>query len=192
LLEDVISGGEEGNMKAKIFTWTSVIVLSVVLGGAAVVGLDSVRNDHKNSSTAAPVIQNVASRSTNVSNSAVQDVADLYANVRPSIVRITGSNARNGSGGLGSGIVIDNKGYILTNNHVVNGFDKIDVTTTDGTAAAATVVGTDPGNDLAVVKVDMPADKLKAATLGDSDQSRVGDVVIAVGNPFSLDGSVTE
>src|SRR5207249_3649046 len=101
-------------------------------------------------------------------------------------------NARTGSGGLGSGIIIDNKGYILTNNHVVNGFDKIDVTTADGTAASATVVGTDPGNDLAVVKVNMSSDKLKAANLGDSDQARIGDVVIAVGNPFSLDGSVTE
>src|SRR4051794_26209207 len=170
-----VSGGDEGKMKAKIFTWTAVIVLSVVLGGAAVVGLDSLRGDRKTSSTASPVIQNVTSRSTNISNSAVQDVADLYANVRPSIVRVTGSNTRNGSGGLGSGIVIDNKGYILTNNHVVNGFDKIDVTTADGTATAATVVGTDPGNDLAVVKVDMPADKLKPATLGDSDQARVGD-----------------
>src|SRR5947209_8201617 len=108
----------EEKMKAKFLTWVPVIVLSMVLGGAAVVGLDELRGNRNSS---APVIINnaVPNRATNVSNNAVQDVADLYANVRPLIVRITGSSGRTGSGGLGSGIVIDNRGYILTNNHVV-------------------------------------------------------------------------
>jgi serine protease Do len=177
-------------MNTGIVSRAAVVVASVALGAASVLGVDQLR-DH---STSAPTVINTAvgSRASNVSNNAVQDVADLYANVRPSIVRITGSSSRSGSGGLGSGIVIDNKGFILTNNHVVKGFDKIDVTLSDGTASPATVVGTDPGNDLAVIKANLPADKLKAAVLGDSDQTRPGDLVVAVGNPFSLDGSVTE
>src|SRR5438309_1995137 len=164
--------GRGVKMKVKFLAWVPVIVLSMVLGGAAVLGLDELRGNNRNSSAPAIINNAVPNRATNVSNNSVQDVADLYANVRPSIVRITGSSGRTGSGGLGSGIVIDNRGYILTNNHVVKGFDKIDVTLSDGTAAPASVVGTDPGNDLAVVKVSLPADKLKAATLGDSDQSR--------------------
>jgi serine protease Do len=178
-------------MKERIVTWTAVVVLSITLGGAAVLGIDHLRGTTK-SSAPAVITNSVPARTSNVSNNAVQDVADLYASVRPSIVRITGQASRTGSGGLGSGIVLDSKGYILTNNHVVNGFDRIDVTLSDGTAASATVVGTDPGNDLAVVKVNLAADKLKPATLGDSDQARIGDLVVAVGNPFSLDGSVTE
>jgi len=175
-------------MNTGILSRAAVLLVTFVLGAAAVLGVDQVR-DHN---TSAPTIINnaVGSRPTNVSN-AVQDVADLYATVRPSIVRITGSSTR-GGGGLGSGIVLDTRGFILTNNHVIKGFDKLDVTLADGTAAQATVVGTDPGNDLAVIKANLPADKLKPATLGDSDQTRSGDLVVAVGNPFSLDGSVTE
>ena len=116
-------------MNTGIVSRAAVVVVSVVLGAAAVLGVDQLR-DHN---TSAPTVINTAvgGRASNVSNNAVQDVADLYANVRPSIVRITGSSSRSGSGGLGSGIVIDNKGFILTNNHVVKGFDKIDVTLSD-------------------------------------------------------------
>src|SRR5439155_16173471 len=117
LIDHGISGGEEGKMNTGIVSRAAVVVVSVVLGAAAVLGVDQLR-DHN---TSAPTVINTAvgGRASNVSNNAVQDVADLYANVRPSIVRITGSSSRSGSGGLGSGIVIDNKGFILTNNHVV-------------------------------------------------------------------------
>ncbi len=176
-------------MRSTILTWTAVIVLSMTLGGAAVVGLDRLRGEKSSPA----VIQNaVPSTNSNISSAAVDDVADLYANVRPSIVRITGRSTRSTSGGLGSGIVFDKQGLILTNNHVVRGFDILDVTFSDNTSVAATVVGTDPGNDLAVIKVSVSADKLKAAVLGDSDKVRIGDFVIAVGNPFSLDGSLTQ
>jgi putative serine protease PepD len=93
---------------------------------------------------------------------------------------------------VGSGIVLDKDGHILTNNHVVGSFDSIDVVLFDGTAASATVVGRDPGNDLAVIRADLPADQLVPATFGDSDAIRAGEFVIAVGNPFDLEGSVTE
>jgi S1-C subfamily serine protease len=120
------------------------------------------------------------------------DVADLYEDVSGSVVSISASNSRTRSGGIGSGIVIDRQGHILTNNHVISGTDVIDVSLSDGTSAAAKVVGTDPGNDIAIIKADLPADKLVPARLGDSDKVRIGEMVIAVGTPFGIEGSLTQ
>jgi serine protease Do len=91
---------------------------------------------------------------------------------------------------LGSGFVIDAKGVIVTNNHVIDGADKIDVTFTDGTTLTAKVVGTDDKTDIAVLKVEAKA-PLDHVALGDSNHLRVGDWVMAIGNPFGLGGSVT-
>ena len=91
--------------------------------------------------------------------------------------------------GTGSGVVIDPKGYILTNNHVVEGADEVKVAFVDGKEVKGKIVGTDPKSDLAVVKVD--GIDVKAARLGDSDKQMVGEWVIAIGNPFGLDHTVT-
>jgi serine protease Do len=91
--------------------------------------------------------------------------------------------------GTGSGFVYDSKGHILTNNHVVNGAEKITVTFHDGTEASATVVGTDPEADVAVIKVDNTS--YPALPRGDSSKLRVGELVMAVGSPFELSQSVT-
>lgn len=93
--------------------------------------------------------------------------------------------------GAGSGVVIDEKGYILTNNHVVGGADDIKVQFQDGRELAAKIVGTDPKSDLAVVSVDTKSYKVKAAALGDSEKLMVGEWVMAIGNPFGLDHTVT-
>ncbi len=91
--------------------------------------------------------------------------------------------------GLGSGVVVDVRGYILTNNHVVDGAERLRVKLPDDRELDATVVGTDPKTDLAVVKID--ADDLVAAITADSDKVRVGQWVIAAGSPFGLTKSVT-
>ena len=91
---------------------------------------------------------------------------------------------------LGSGFVIDAKGIIVTNNHVIDGADEIEVTFTDGTTLSATLLGHDEKTDIAVLKVE-PAAPLAHVALGDSDRLRVGDWVMAIGNPFGLGGSVT-
>jgi serine protease Do len=91
--------------------------------------------------------------------------------------------------GLGSGIVFDNKGHILTNNHVVGGAKDITVKTTDGREFSAKIIGTDPLTDVAVIRVESP--DLTAAQFGDSNAVAVGDLSMAVGNPFGLDYSVT-
>jgi serine protease Do len=89
----------------------------------------------------------------------------------------------------GSGVIVSEDGLVLTNNHVVAGADKIEVTLGDGRALAASVVGTDPRTDLAVVRV--PAKDLPAAELGKSAELEVGDWVIAIGSPFGLEHTVT-
>jgi len=92
--------------------------------------------------------------------------------------------------GLGSGVIVSADGYILTNNHVVEQADDIVVTLQDGkTEYKAKKIGTDPGSDIAVIKVD--AKNLKPVTIADSDKIKVGDMAIAIGNPFALRQSVT-
>ncbi len=92
-------------------------------------------------------------------------------------------------GGLGSGVIISTTGYILTNNHVVEGADEIEVILNDTRKAKAKVIGTDPDTDLAILKIDL--DKLPAIVLGDSDTLQVGDPVLAIGNPFGVGQTVT-
>ncbi|MBI3360850.1 MAG: trypsin-like peptidase domain-containing protein [Chloroflexi bacterium] len=91
----------------------------------------------------------------------------------------------------GSGFVLDTQGHIITNNHVIDGTDKITVTFSDGVEAAATVVGADPDSDIAVIKVDADPSELHPVPLGESDALKVGQSVVAIGNPFGLEGSMT-
>jgi serine protease DegS len=92
--------------------------------------------------------------------------------------------------GLGSGVIVSNKGYVLTNNHVIREADTVVVTLADGRTADGKVVGTDPDSDLAVLQIKL--DKLPVITLGSSQKLRVGDVVLAIGNPYGLDKTVTQ
>jgi S1-C subfamily serine protease len=124
--------------------------------------------------------------------------ADIYDAVRPSVVEIDVNGTQSGQfgsqqfSGTGTGIVLDDKGNILTNNHVIDSASKIAVKFDDGATIPATVVGADPGNDVAVIKVDTSQHALKAAALADSSKLRVGDPVLALGNPFNLEASLTE
>lgn len=93
--------------------------------------------------------------------------------------------------GEGSGFVWDRQGHIVTNNHVVQGSDRVEVVFWDGTTAEALVLGTDPDADLAVIQVDLPADKLHPLALGDSDQLKVGQMAVAIGNPFGQEFTMT-
>lgn len=112
----------------------------------------------------------------------------VIAKVRPAVVQV---NVVTSSGeGLGSGVILDSRGYIVTNNHVIAGAERIQVTLYDGTSLAAQLVGTDPLDDLAVVKVSTTA-KLTAATLGDSSKLQVGQEVLAIGNPLGITQTVT-
>jgi len=91
--------------------------------------------------------------------------------------------------GLGSGVIMSAEGYVLTNNHVVEGADEIEVVLADARRTTAKVIGTDPDTDLAVLKISL--DKLPVMTLGNSDALQVGDQVLAIGNPFGVGQTVT-
>ncbi len=90
---------------------------------------------------------------------------------------------------LGSGVIVSSTGYIITNNHVVNAADEIDVVLSDGRKAIAKVVGADPETDLALIKIDLP--DMPAITLGHIENASVGDVVLAIGNPFGVGQTIT-
>jgi 2-alkenal reductase len=93
--------------------------------------------------------------------------------------------------GQGSGFVWDQEGHIVTNNHVVEGADEVEVVFWDDTVVEGKVIGTDPDSDVAVVEVDLPAEELHPVELGDSDELRVGQLAIAIGNPFGQAGTMT-
>lgn len=135
----------------------------------------------------------------------------IYSTVSPQVVNImvlvpaTGSSTQNFPGfnnnnnsqtpqysqALGSGFFWDTNGNIVTNNHVVDGATKIEVTTSDGTTVPATIVGQDPYSDLAVIKVSLPASEIHPVTMGDSTQVKVGEIAIAIGNPYGFEGSMS-
>jgi S1-C subfamily serine protease len=121
-----------------------------------------------------------------------QLLANIYERSNPAVVNI---DVAGGSDltefGSGSGFVIDQDGHIVTNNHVVDGADEIDVTFWDGSVATAKLIGTDPYSDLALIQVTLEPAKLFPLPLGDSDQVKVGQRVIAIGNPFGLVGTMT-
>jgi S1-C subfamily serine protease len=135
----------------------------------------------------------VASVQPGVANQDLQNTQDalvaLYERVSPGVVAILVSSSQ--GEGLGSGFVYDTNGYIVTNFHVVDGADTLEVDFPSGYKAYGKVVGTDQDSDLAVVKVDGAADEFKPVPLGNSDTVKVGQTVVAIGNPFGLTGTMT-
>jgi len=153
----------------------------------------------------------------NLPSAFVEGFADIVEKVRPAVVNVAVTGGSEGGRQLppgpfgpqgplpgppgrppgppgmsaGSGVVIDSRGYILTNNHVVEDASKITVTFSDGSEMQATVVGNDPKTDLAVIKVEGEGQELPAVPWGTYDKIRVGDVVLALGSPFGLKSSVS-
>jgi len=116
-------------------------------------------------------------------------LANVYDRVGPSVVNIAVVSQQ--GVGSGSGWVWDTQGHIVTNNHVVQGAEKVTVRFANEIEVDATVVGTDPGSDLAVIRVDVAADVLVPVELGDSSEVRVGQLAIAIGNPFGFERTMT-
>ncbi len=125
-------------------------------------------------------------------------IIGLYRAASPGVVHITSTVLSQDfffrvvpEQGAGSGFVVDDRGYILTNNHVVENADSLEVTLADKSKVAAKLIGRDPNNDLAVIRVSVPREKLTPLRLGDSAQLQVGQMAIAIGNPFGLDRTIT-
>ncbi len=120
-----------------------------------------------------------------------QQLIALYDRVNPGVVSIQTQGSSPLDAGQGSGFVIDRQGHIVTNQHVVANATRIEVRFADGTRALGRVLGVDQDSDLAVVQVDVPAERLVPLPLADSSQLKVGQRVVAIGNPFGLDGTMT-
>jgi S1-C subfamily serine protease len=179
----------------------ALTLLGALIGAGVVAGIGFARPDNDPMPQPVAVLGALTSQGGNPSSSASlsqptgMDFSALYETLRPSIVEITTGGQQTGrsrqAGGLGSGIVLDTSGNILTNNHVVSGFTTATVTFADGATGQAQVVGTDPSDDIAIINVQADASELHAAKLGDSSQVKVGNVVLAIGNPFGLEGTLT-
>lgn len=112
----------------------------------------------------------------------------VIAKVKPTVVQVNVTTSN--GGGIGSGVIIDRRGYIVTNNHVVSGAQSIQVVLYNGTKLTARLTGTDPADDLAVIKINPPSN-MAVATIGDSSKLQVGQDVLAIGNPLGITQSVT-
>jgi putative serine protease PepD len=172
---------------------TSAAAVGALVAGAAVFGAtnDGTDNDGTSPASLATIGQS-SNEAVPVSGSTADD-PDWQAvakAVQASVVAIT---VTTGAGGAqGSGVIIDDQGHIVTNNHVVSGAQgKVSVTLTDGRIIEASVVGTDPTTDLAVIKLDETPSGVVAAAIGDSAAVVVGEPVMAVGNPLGLANTVT-
>jgi len=183
----------------------AVIGGAVALGGAALFGgvgggTTTVRE------IAAPI---GATEPTAFAQGKRLTIAQVYSRSAPGVVQVTSTTVTSSQGGgsffgnpfspnqtqtsqaLGSGFVIDKAGHIITNYHVVQGAKSVEVSFSDNESLKARIVGVDPSTDIAVLQVDARSRALTPLPLGNSDQIQVGDEVVAIGNPFGLDRSIT-
>ena len=177
----------------------AIIALVIVIALVFSTGLFAGWQFGRTSSTGSPSSSNVATlqpgNSSNVtvpqlSSNNIEAVREaVIAKVKPAVVQVN-VTLQSGSA-IGSGVIIDGRGYIVTNNHVVNGAQTLEVVLYDGTHLTAQVAGTDPADDLAVIKVTPPAKGLTTIKLGDSSKLTVGQDVLAVGNPLGITQTVT-
>jgi S1-C subfamily serine protease len=183
--------------RTRTLTVTAALVAAAALGAGGGVAAYSALDSEDGGSAATPQViaespQPAASTSESLS------VSEIYEQAQKSVVEITSTSSQ-GSGlggeqqaqGQGSGFVFDTEGHIVTNDHVVEGAEGVSVRFSDGSTYDGTVVGTDPSTDLAVIKLDAPAELLVPLELGDSTQLSVGEGVVAMGSPFGLEGTVT-
>jgi putative serine protease PepD len=168
-----------------------VLAASAVAAGAAG-GVAATRfappaaQTQQTAATAAPVSASAAPQG------AAQTIASsVYQQTHGSVVQLVIDGGAPRATGTGSGVVVDGRGYILTNYHVIQGARTITVKFDSGVTRAAQVTKTDPANDLALIKVDLPSG-VPVAKLGDSDAVKVGELAIAIGSPFGLDQTVTQ
>jgi putative serine protease PepD len=188
----------------KTLTRLLPIIGGAVAGGAIALALAS-GGTTTHSVTTTTVVQPSGSPAlpTSFSNAKPQTINQIYRQDAPGVVDITTSSTQSTGGifgfgqsqqtqGEGAGVVFDKKGDILTDEHVVSGANSVTVHFPDGVNAPATVVGSDTGADLAVIRVSgVPASELHPLPIGDSSAAQVGDSVIAIGSPFGLPGTVT-
>ena len=162
-------------------------ILAFVVLLIAMLACQSLPLSAQQPTTAAAPIEAIAPIASNATNPAVEQsgLVALYENVSPGTVAIITDL------GQGSGFVYDGNGHIITNYHVIEGATTVEVRFNSGYMAYGTIIGTDTDSDLAIVKVDAPAEEIHPLPLGDSNSLKVGQTVVAIGNPFGLNGTMT-
>ncbi len=196
-------GRKKKKSKKTVGVVAAAVAAGVMLSGVAGFGgsyLFSKLNTPSNNTAAVQI--NKASTDNNISNMSVQqtdkstneivnEVADSVVEIKVEIMQSNPFYGQSVAEGAGSGVIISEDGYILTNNHVIDGASNITVTLRSGDSYEAQLIGTDPDVDIALVKIE--ASGLSAATIGDSSQIKPGDKSVIIGNPLgTLGGSVTE
>ena len=180
--------------RGRLAQTVGVALLAAVLASGGTYAVTQLQEDGSGSSTTTSSATTNSSSSPTViqGNASAPDWTAVAKAVSPSVVSIDVQTAQ--GDGAGSGVIFDKSGHILTNNHVVGdatGNGAISVTLSDGRTYGATIVGTDPSTDLAVIKLTNGPSDLTPITLGDSEALTVGDPAMAVGNPLGLSGTVT-
>jgi S1-C subfamily serine protease len=178
----------------------ATLVASAVLGGVVAVGAVAALGGLDSGTTVVTETTAAPTSGLAPASGAAMSVNEIYERAASGVVRINASsNSTSGStdplGGqdsaLGSGFVIDKSGHIVTNYHVVRDAGEVTVSFSNRDTVKADVVGTDPSTDIAVLRVETAASALTPLPMGNSDVVRVGDPVVAIGNPFGLDRTVT-
>jgi putative serine protease PepD len=178
----------------------AAVAAAAVAGGGVGAAITAVAHSGSHSAVTAPdSTTTTVVTSSNVSNSDLT-VGQVARATTPSVVEVGATSSSSspfpgGQGGStaaeGTGFVYDANGDIVTNEHVIDGANSVRVKFSDGSTYKATVVGSDTSTDIAVLHVDAPASKLHPLTLADSSKVSVGDGVVAIGNPYGLDNTVT-
>jgi S1-C subfamily serine protease len=173
----------------------AALVASAVLGGAVAVAGVALLGDLDGDTTVVTETAATPTPGLAPSSAASMTINQIYERAAPGVVRVNrntnSTSTFSDPSGLGSGFVIDKTGHIVTNYHVVEGASEVNVSFSNRDTVRAEIVGTDPSTDLAVLRVETSANALTPLPLGNSDKVRVGDPVVAIGNPFGLDRTVT-
>ena len=196
--------------RTRILTSAAGLLVAAVLGAGLALGGAAVFGGIGGKTATIREIQASASPASATETPAARtglSINDIYKRAAPGVVQVTSTTVVNVPAdplfgnplfpqqqrqqSLGSGFVVDKAGHIVTNFHVVDGAKEVRVSFSNGGNMKATLVGTDPSSDLAVLKIDASSRALTPLPLGDSDQTKVGDPVVAIGNPFGLDRTVT-
>jgi S1-C subfamily serine protease len=186
-------------MQASV-TRAGALLVAAVLGGGIAVGVDRAVGDPGEATTVIREVTAGTPESTSFRGGTGKTISDIYASARRGVVQVLATavvtndaffGARE-SQALGSGFVIDKSGHVVTNYHVVEGASKVEVSFSGNDEMPATVVGTDPSTDIAVLRIKGAQGRsLTPLELGNSGVVRVGDAVVAIGNPFGLERTVT-
>jgi putative serine protease PepD len=172
---------------------TIVILVVVIVGAGTFVALKN-KNGSQSLSDSSFSTLGKTSTALTPTDSTITDPnwESVAESVKPTVVSIVTSSGSFESGAEGSGMIVDAKqGLVLTNNHVVTGASKLQISLYNGAIYGGSVVGTDPTTDLAIIKIANPPSDLQQVTFADSSAVKVGEPVMAVGNPLGLDNTVT-